>query len=315
MSKRLFNLIKPLFKSILLFALVGALVLGSAGDALAARGGGRIGGGGFRAPSPTRTYRPSRSPGGGGYGYGYPGGGFGFPFIMPIFGVGGFGGLFTILIFISIANFVVRSFRNGSDSDEMGDVSNPSVSIARLQVGLLSDARELQADLNRIAEKADTSSPAGLAQVLQETSLSLMRHPEYWAYGGADSSKTYLSAAETQFNRLALAERGKFSGETLSNVNSQLQKATAVEEEGGTAALAETQPGEYIVVTLLAATQGELKLPTINSEADLRQALSQLGTVSGDRLLALEVLWTPQAEGETMTSEEVVTGYPELRLV
>jgi uncharacterized membrane protein len=234
---------------------------------------------------------------------------------MPIFGVGGFGSLFTILIFISIANFVVRSFRNGSESEEAGYVSNPSVSIARLQVGLLADARELQADLNRIAEKADTSSPAGLAQVLQETSLSLMRHPEYWAYGGADSSKTYLNAAETQFNRLALAERGKFSGETLSNVNNQLQKAAAVEVEGSAAALAETQPGEYIVVTLLAATQGDLKLPTINSEADLRQALSQLGAVSGDRLLALEVLWTPQAEGETMTSEEVVTGYPELRLV
>ena len=107
-------------KSIVALVLVGILVLGNAGTAMAARTGGRIGGGSFRAPS--RTYSAPR--GGGysspGYGYGYGGGGFGFPFLLPFLGFGGLGGIFSILIFIAIANFLVRSFSNagvgGGDS-------------------------------------------------------------------------------------------------------------------------------------------------------------------------------------------------------
>ena len=75
------------------------------------------------------------------------------------------------------------------------------------------------------------------------------------------------------------------------------------------------QPGEYIVATLLVATQGKLQLPTINSSQDLRQALGQIGAVSPDNLLAMEVLWTPQAEGDSLSSEDVLVGYPELKLV
>ncbi|GKA79112.1 pol polyprotein [Tanacetum coccineum] len=43
--------------------------------------------------------------------------------------------------------------------------------------------RSLQRDLNRIAEAADTSTPEGLGFVLQETTLSLLRHPDYCISG------------------------------------------------------------------------------------------------------------------------------------
>jgi len=116
MFKKIFPKMKPWLKSVLVIGLVLSLFLGNGGDALAARTGGRIGGGSFSAPS--RTYSP---PAGGGYsspGYGYGGGGFGFPFLLPFFGFGGgFGGLFTILIFITIVNFLVRSFRNAAGEE------------------------------------------------------------------------------------------------------------------------------------------------------------------------------------------------------
>jgi len=50
-------------------------------------------------------------------------------------------------------------------------------------------------------------------------------------------------------------------------------------------------------------------------EAHVRQALSTLGAVSSDRLLAVEVLWTPQASGETLTADEMIAEYPELTLI
>lgn len=318
MLTKLKSWIKPCLKTLLVFGLAATLIFSQADGAMAARGG-RIGGGSFRAPS--RTYSPPsrayRGTPGGGY---YPGGGFGFPFILPFFGFGGFGGLFGIFFAIAIANFIIRSFRSATgDAGESygGSSANPTVSIARLQVGLLADARSLQHDLNRIAQTADTGSTEGLTQVLQESTLSLLRHPEYWAYAAAESDKTRLMAAEQAFNQLALAERSKFSEESLSNVNSQLRQASAPEAlpgQRGESQLTKA-PGEYIVATLLVATQGNLTLPKVQNEQDVRKALSQIGAVSSDQLLAVEVLWSPQAEGETLTSDEVIAEYPNLRLI
>jgi uncharacterized membrane protein len=315
---------KALVAIALTLGLTLAPALGHGSDALAATaGGGRMGGGSFRAPSrgysAPRSYSTPRSYGGGyGGGYGYGGGGIGFPFLFPFLGFGGgVGSLFTILIFIAVANFLVQTFRNARGEDGLEAVENPTLTVAKVQVGLLADARELQADLNKLALKADTSSTTGLANVLQETSLALLRHPEYWTYAGSSLKQAKLTAAETEFNRLALTERSKFSRETLSNVGSQLKQSTgaalSLAEKDST--LAEQGPGEYIVVTVLVGVNGVLNLPDIKSSTDLRTALQQLGGVSGDRLLALEVLWTPQADGDVLTSDDMLTEYANLRLI
>lgn len=323
MYNKLLSKIKPLFKPLLVAGLVLTLALGHADGALAARTGGRIGGGSFGAPSrtyapPSRTYAPP----GGGY-YPYPGGGIGFPFLIPFFGIGGgFGGLFTLLIFMAIANFLFQSFRRigGSETDELTYTSNPNVSVAKLQVGLLANARGLQAELNKIAETADTNSPQGRAEVLQETTLALLRHPEYWVYAGADTQQARLEAAEAAFNRYSLAERSKFTAETLSNVNNLLRQADAkaalpAGETSGELAQLNAETGEYIVVTLLAATLSKLQLPKINSSDDLRMALRQFGAIPSEQLLAIEVLWTPQAEGDTLSSDDMIASYADLKLI
>lgn len=317
MRNKIFSAIKPFLKSLLVMGLVCTLVLGNAGNALAARSGGRIGGGSFRMPS--RTYSaPSsgyRSPGG----Y-YPGGGFGGSFfLLPFFFGGGFGSIFGILIFFALANFLVQTVRRigqAGDNDVPG-YSNPKISVGRVQVGLLEGARGLQKELDELALSADTGSAEGRAQVLQESTLALLRHPEYWVYGAALSQQTSLEAAEAKFNQLALAERSKFTAETLSNVNNQLRDGssqTSLPRDDGQVMTTES-PGEYIIVTIVVGTQGKLELPKINSSDDLRQALRQMGSISSDRLLAVEVLWTPQAEGDTLTSDDLMAEYPDLKLV
>lgn len=334
MRNKLFSVIKPFLKSVLLVGLVLTLALSNADGALAARSGGRIGGGSFRAPSRGPTYSAPRSytpgPGGygGGYGYGYGGGGGFSPlFFIPFLGGGGLSGLFGILIFFAIANFLVSTFRRvsaGTDGESLGYDAysdNPAVSVAKLQVGLLAEARTLQADLNRIAEAADTSSSEGLTQVLQETSLALLRHPEYWVYAGSESQQTRLSAAESQFNRLALAERSKFGEETLTNFNTRRQlksandSALTLAEPGGALTNTSQAPSEYIVVTILVGTQGKFQFPAINNTDELRRALSQIGAIPSEQLLAVEILWTPQAEDDTLTTDDMLAEYPNLKLV
>lgn len=328
MRNKLLSAIKPILKSLFLAGLVLSLALGNADGALAARSGGRIGGGSFRAPSrsyspPSRTYAPPSGgyyPGGGGY---YPGGGIGFPFLFPFFGIGGgFGGLFTILLFLGLANFLVQTFRNiGTSNEEVDSLgySNSKVSVAKVQVGLLSQARSLQGELNELANSADTGTAEGRAQVLQESTLALLRHPEYWVYGATEAQQTALVAAEAKFNQLALGERSKFSAETLSNVNNQLRQAPATASlpaAGGELAEQLKQlSGEYIVVTIVVGAEGNLQLPKIDNTDDLRQALRQIGGISSERLLAVEILWTPQAEGDTLTTDDMLAEYPDLKLV
>jgi uncharacterized membrane protein len=308
MYKKILSMIKPVLKSCLVFGLILTLVFSYASEALAARSGGRMGGGSFRMPS--RTYSPPsggyRSPGG-------YGGGIGFPFLLPFFGFGGFGSLFTILIVLAIANFLIQSFRNlgsGEDSTSLSTVS-PKVSVAEIQVGLLAQAKTLQTELNELAETADTGTASGRANVLQETTLALLRHPEYWVYGSTQSQQAALDTAEAKFNQLALAERSKFTAETLSNVNDQLRQTTSTE-----IVQTDAEPsGEYIIVTLVVGTTGKLELPKINGSEDLQQALRQIGSIGSDRLLAVEVLWTPQAAGDTLTTDDILAQYPNLKLV
>jgi uncharacterized membrane protein len=322
MVKQKINMIfkaKFWIKSILALSLVGVLVLGNAGNAMAARTGGRIGGGSFSAPS-----RGYSSPSGGGYGggyrspgYGYGGGGFGFPFLLPFVGYGG-GGLFSILIFFAIASFIVRSFQSAGVGDEGGYGSSSTVSVAEVQVGLLANARELQPELNRLALTADTSTASGRATVLQEATLALLRHPEYWVYGASNSQKASLEAAEAKFNQFSLTERSKFTAETLTNVNNVIdesQKALGGETKDGALQLKEGDTGEYIVATVIVGATGNLDLPTINGTDEMRQALQQIGSLGSDLLLAVEILWTPQADGDTLSSDDILAYYPNLKLV
>ena len=314
MLKTIFSKIRPFLKAFIVFGLIATLVLSNAQSALAARTGGRIGGGSFRTPS--RTYTPPsggyRNPGG----YGYGGGGFGFPFLLPFFGFGGFGSLFTILIFIALIGFIGRTFRNilGGESDSFEGYSNPKVSVGQVQVGLLAEARYLQKELDNLAQKADTGTASGRAMVIQEATLALLRHPEYWVYGSTECQQAALDAAEAKFNQLSLAERSKFSAETLSNVNNQLRQGS--NNGSGAIVTSEAQEdSEYIIVTVVVGAEGKLELPVINDSESLQQALRQIVALGGDRLLAIEVLWTPQAEGDTLTTDDILAQYPSLKLV
>jgi uncharacterized membrane protein len=118
-----------------------------------------------------------------------------------------------------------------------------------VKVGLLASARQLQKDMNALALEADTQSPEGLSQLLQEVTLGLMRYSDYWAYGHAQAEKLPLSRAESLFYQASLQERSKFSAETLSNRNNQIQQVPQAVLKRAAAGIPDV--GEYLVVTLL----------------------------------------------------------------
>jgi len=231
------------------------------------------------------------SPFGFGLGYGYPMG----------------GGMMSLLfwgVFAAILIQVIRGSAGGVDED--GYLSSGSkLSVAKVQVGLLSNARELQRDLERIASRADTSSPRGLHYVLQETVLALMRNPDYCVYGFAKSGiEDSPEDAESRFNKLSLEERGKFQKETRVNVGGMRQEASLGGRNAGGGV------GELIVVTILVAAEGRVRLPKVTSRNQLRDALSTLGSIPAEDVYAVEVLWTPEEEGDYFSQEDLAYDYP-----
>ncbi|MCP9934737.1 DUF1517 domain-containing protein [Cyanobium sp. Candia 9D4] len=295
--------------------LVAGLVIASPPPAQAASGG-RIGGGSFRsAPSMPRSYGGGGGYGGGFSGGGYRGGGIGFPFIVPIFGFGG-GGLFGFLILMAVAGVVVNALRGGGGPSLGGSGSelayNPRpdgpVSIAQIQVGLLASARDLQDDLRRLAGSSDTSSSSGLQRVLQETSLSLLRHPDLWVYASGEVGQVPFASAESTFNRLSMQERSKLERELTANVAGRRFSEPAPVAPGASDAAS-----DFIVVTLLVACRRSLAIKGAGSADDLRDSLQKLGAVGADDLLAIEVIWQPEGAGEVLTTEQVITAYPDLQ--
>ncbi len=72
---------------------------------------------------------------------------------------------------------------------------------------------------------------------------------------------------------------------------------------------------ELVVVTLLVATKSKLKgVPAgrITTAAQLQEALAAMGRVGAHDVMGVEVMWTPQAEGDYYTRDEIINDFPEL---
>jgi uncharacterized membrane protein len=142
-----------------------------------------------------------------------------------------------------------------------------------------------------------------------EVVLAMLRNPKYCVYGdAAQQSTSSVASLESAFNKVSLQERSKFEQETLVNVAGRRRSSTFSNRSGS------SKPDELIVVTLLVATSSKVDLPSrINSLSELQQALKALGAIPSDNVMGVEVMWTPQADGDYYTRDEIITDYPNLR--
>jgi uncharacterized membrane protein len=299
-----------------------ALVLAPALALARPMSGGSFGGrSGFRSGG--SSYSMPRSYSSGGRGYGGPG----FVF-LPGWGWGGFGfgggfGLFGGLVVLAVAGLAIasvmravrqsRSSAAGSgwsdDDADGGPVAMPGRAyVYKLQLALGRSARGVQDRLAEFAGQGDTSTEAGLAALLQQTSLELLREKDSIRYAAAEArGPMSMTNAETAMNGVALGERSRFSLERVRGADGRVNRSTATAEEGKEAL-------ELVVVTLVAATRVPLSsFKPVSSPDELAALLSELGGVSPDGLLGLEVVWTPADPNDSMTETDVMTTYPELR--
>ncbi|HEY9700351.1 MAG TPA: DUF1517 domain-containing protein [Trichocoleus sp.] len=241
--------------------------------------------------------------------YGGGGGGIGFFFVLLV--LGGIGLPIIMNLMRLGAGGLQRSAGSGSGLGSglgsSSELENDVVTVSTLQVALLAQARDLQHHLTELTAQADLSTSAGLAEMLRESVLGLLRSPENWTHVRA-TSQTARSreAASRLFEQLSLEERSKFSAETLVNIGGKVRRQAAPTSDNN-------DPASYIVVTLLIGTADDRPLfETIHSAEELKTTLKQIGSISPEYLMIYELLWSPQEESDSLTQDELIEAYPDL---
>ena len=261
-------------------------------------------GGGSR---PSFFFLPSFGWGMGGGGLGYGGGfGFGSLLVLGVLGVAAF----------SIVRMVRRNRASGAEGggwgwNEGGDddaMVAGRAYVYRLQVALGRSARGIQDRMARFAAEGDTSSEAGLAALLQQAALELLRETDSIRAADVDASGPLsLTNAETKMNALALAERARFQVERVRGADGRVRRSEVAAEEGKEAL-------EYVVVTFVVATRSPLGAwKEVTDHHDLETHLRELGGIPSSGLLGLEVVWTPADPDDSLTETDLLTTYPGMR--
>jgi uncharacterized membrane protein len=316
-------MMRLLMRLLRLFCLVSFLVasVAQAGP----RSGGSFGGlRGFRS-SPSggglsRSFSGSRNYGGGSsfvflpsFGWGYGGWGYGG-------GMGTMGSLLLVGVVAVGALMIVRSVRRAgqrgnyddSGNDEYDDVASTvdRAYVYKVQLGLGRSGRGVQQRLEEFASTGDTSSEAGLAELLRQTALELMREKDAIRYALVEPSGPFsLTNGESKINGAAMAERSRYQLERVRGAEGQLRRSNAAATVG-------QEVLEFLVVTVLVATRVSFgEIAKVDDRPGLDRALAALGAVPANALLGLEVIWTPADPEDSLTETDLMTTYPELRSV
>lgn len=304
----------------LVLAPIAAMAGPRSGGSFSGRGGFRSGGGSSRVPM--RAPRPSGGgtnvvviPGGG-YGYGFSpfgyGGGIGLTGAVLMMGVVGVGAL---VAFRAARMARMRRMEAGGAPMYAGDYGDDEPSyqpdrawVYKVQLGLGRSARGLQERLAKFAAEGDTSSETGLAQLLSQTGLELLREKDSIRYGMVEAAGPLsLSNGETKMNGLALAERSRFQVERVRGAEGKVRRSE-------TAATTSQEVLEYLLVTVILATRRPIPgLTKLGDREELDHVLRELGGVAADALLGLEVIWTPADPDDALTEAELLVTYPDLR--
>jgi uncharacterized membrane protein len=286
------------------------LDLGAARVAHAQSTGGSMGGGSFQSGgSSSGSYEDSSgsyedSSGSYGYPRGYSSGGSD--------GCGGAG--FTLFILLAFALFIaVNRKRRGQGVSGLAMAPGGAVDVTVLRVAL--DWRErkfLQAELERIARSADTRTTPGLVRMLREVTIVLRRARDSWLYAGIVNARPMRAPeAEAWFQQHAQDARTRFREELIRNAEGAVATRAAGEHE----ARSEEGAG-LVVITLIVAARGHLlDFHDMTDAEQVRRCLEGLGNLTSAALVAVEIVWSPAAEDDRLSSAELETLYPDVKKI
>lgn len=196
-------------------------------------------------------------------------------------------------------------FSNDGDSGSLGQ----GASVMKLQVSMSADWAK---NGNIMQTLADLSSRSGnisgrsqISSLLSDASLSLLRKSDDWTSASFEGeSFNGASKAEPSFQRIAISERSKFENENTSPRSSSSSIVQGASTEAVVSIIVAVR-GRSDALKTSASSVGNIKtiLQTLASEAL---------TDDGENIMGVEILWTPNEPGETLSERDIISDYPEL---
>jgi len=153
---------------------------------------------------------------------------------------------------------------------------------------------------------AAMSGRGDLSKLLSETSLALLRKQGDWNSVAFEGEQIRGGQkAESAFQRITIQERSKFEKENSPQVLIKNQASNG------------SRPTQAVVSIVVALRGNNKSYPkTITSVSEVRNCLQQLAadslTDEGENIMGVEILWTPDEPGQTLSPRDLITDYPEL---
>jgi uncharacterized membrane protein len=234
-------------------------------------------------------------------------------------GGGGLGGgicgllcLFSVIFIGAVINAQIVKRRVARGGHGQRAWTNVDVSALQLAIDWRA-RREVQAQLEQLAKSADSGSKAGLVAVLRDTTHALQRAKLAWLYGGITNHHPMNAAsAEGIFRQLVGDARAKYKKELVHEVDGHHVETDAGQQR------ARAEEGEgVVVVTLVVAARREIPDVTNSAHAPQISALleSYLQMASPEVLVGAQVVWSPAAENDRLSTAELEVLYPSLKKI
>jgi uncharacterized membrane protein len=170
-------------------------------------------------------------------------------------------------------------------------------------------SEQMRRTLAGLAASSDTSSEDGRASLLAAAAAVLRGAASSWLHvcyrdlGWHDADR-----AEHVFDAASSDLRARFEDEVIRNADGNVTMQPAPSEPS---APGEEGPG-VIVVSLIVVSRRELAGIEKPYGPAIRAALAERGALRATELVAVEVVWSPAAEGDRMSRAELEEHYPEL---
>jgi uncharacterized membrane protein len=172
--------------------------------------------------------------------------------------------------------------------------------------------RAIQTQLTWLATSAAVTTRAGRLQLLRDAAGLLLGSESSWLYAAVGNhDPVATAAAEQTFRRLTSDARAAYRKEVVRADEAGVDQASA----GDLHARREEGPGVVVVTLVVACRTRILDLADPTNASGLRALLSRVAEHSLDDLVAIEVIWSPAAEADRMSTAELETLYPELRRI
>ncbi|MFC4456360.1 DUF1517 domain-containing protein [Deinococcus sonorensis] len=179
----------------------------------------------------------------------------------------------------------------------------------RIQV-LFEHGEDVKRSLQRLARRHDPDAQDALITLLRESAQLVLHDREDWAYGTVDRQAVVgEDAANSLVGQWATTARAAFETQTTS----QYQNGDASHGYRHEPSTPGKVGGLYLAVTVCASTSG-LTFPEAPGETarDVETALQTLCGVESGQLLRLEVVWSPDGDGELLSEDQAIRRYPTL---